>query len=134
MTQACRTSRDTVEVMDAEAPPRRPSDDYLHIDKSLKTTFSLTAISLPAMKIDSYQLDLTLKSLETPNDAYSKKAYKIGESIPIEAYRDYEIILSAYAADTEIYSTRFCSLRQTFRAEQGMNAFTASLCTKPFMP
>jgi len=134
MTQSCRSSRDTVEVMDAKAPTRPPSDDYLHVEKSVQTSFAISAISLPTLRREYDSLNLVLKLPGTPIDAYSKKGYKTGESIPIEAYRDYEIILSAYAADTELYSTRFCSLRQTFRAEQGVNTFTASLCAKPVTP
>ncbi len=133
-TQACRTSRATIEVMDNQAPPRPPGDDYPNVERSIETTFAVSAISLPTVKRDYDHLDLVLKAPGAASEAYRQKNYKPGEPFSIEAHRNYEIILSAYAADMELYSTRFCSQRQTFRAEEGANTFTASLCAKPNIP
>ncbi len=65
---------------------------------------------------------------------HSRADYKPGESIEIDAHKDYEIIMSAIDDGIEIYSSKFCSKRQTFRAEEGANTFTAFLCAKPDQP
>jgi hypothetical protein len=121
LMEACRTSRATVDIMDANAPTRPPSDDYLRVGKSV-----------PRRAYDYLEL-----SLRNPNSVvitHSRADYKPGETIEIEAFQDYEIILSAIDDGIEIYSSKYCSRRQTFRAEEGANTFTAFLCAKPDQP
>ncbi len=134
LTQACRTARDTVEIQDAKAPTRPPSADYPKVERSVETTFSITAISLPTQSRGIEYLDLSLRLLGETSDLYSSKSYTAGEELSIEPHRDYEVVLSAFRGTTEIYSTKFCSQRQSFRAEEGPNQFTASLCAKPGSP
>jgi hypothetical protein len=132
--QSCRTSRDTVEIQDARAPTRPPSDDYPNIGRSVQTTFSITAISLPMQGRVYEYLDLALIRPGELTEAFSRKRYKPGESLPIEPHRDYEVVVTAFKGTTELYSTKFCNQRQSFRAEEGPNIFTASLCAKPNTP
>ncbi len=129
--QACRTARDTVEIQDSKAPTRPPSDDYLKVGRSVETTFSITAISLPTQGRVYEYLDLGLRLPGETSEIYSRKSYKTGETVSIEPFQDYEVVLTAFRGSTELYSTKFCSQRQSFRAEEGPNIFTASLCAKP---
>lgn len=131
LTQSCRTSRDTIEIQDSKAPPRPPSDDYLNVGRSVQTAFSISAISLPTQGRVYEHLKLELRRPGEQNAVYSRDRYKTGEALSIEPHQDYEVVLTAFKGTTELYSTKFCSERQSFRAEEGLNNFTASLCANP---
>jgi hypothetical protein len=134
LMEACRTSRATVDIMDANAPTRPPSDDYLRVGKSVQTTFAVNSLSLPTPRRAYDYLELSLRNPNSVVITHSRADYKPGETIEIEAFQDYEIILSAIDDGIEIYSSKYCSRRQTFRAEEGANTFTAFLCAKPDQP
>jgi hypothetical protein len=134
LLEACRASRATVEIMDANAPTRPPGDDYLHVGRSVKTTFAVHSLSLPTPHRSYDHLELALRHPNSIVITHSRADYRPGEAIEIEAFQDYEIILSAIDNGIEIYSSKFCSKRQTFRAEEGTNTFTAFLCAKPDQP
>lgn len=127
---SCRTSRPLVQVMDQNAPTEAPNDDYPHVGPSVKTTLVISSLSLPLDHQSYDSLDLALVVTGTGTEAYRQRNYKPGEQLKIEAYQNYDIVLTAYDLDTELYSTKYCTGRQSFRSEEGVNTFTASLCIK----
>jgi hypothetical protein len=131
---SCRTSRDTIEIQDARAPTRPSSDDYLNVGRSVQTTFAISAISLPTTGRVYEYLDLELRRPGETNGIYTRHRYQTGEALAIEPHQDYEVLLTAFKGSAELYSTRFCAQRQSFRATEGPNSFTASLCSKPESP
>lgn len=134
LLQSCRTSRATVEIQDANGPTRKPSPDYPNFGRSVQTTFAISAISLPLQYQVYEYLDLSLKRPGEEDDAYSRTRYKTGESLTIEPNTDYEVVLTAMKGTVELYSTKFCKQTSSFRAAEGPNLFTASLCAKAIAP
>jgi hypothetical protein len=131
---SCRTSRATVEIQDDNGPTRTPSPDYLNVGRSVETTFTISALSLP-MQYQVYEyLDVSLKRPGESSAAYSRKSYRPGESLTIEPNQDYEVEVTAMKGTKELYSTKFCNQVSSFHAEQGPNLFTASLCAKAVSP
>jgi len=134
LLQSCRTSRATVEIQDVNGPGQKPNADYPNFGRSVRTTFAISAISLP-LQYQLYEyLDLSLKRRGEDDEAYSRKRYKSGESLSIEPNLDYEVVLTAMKGTTELYSTKFCKQKSSFRAAVGPNLFTASLCSKTIEP
>ncbi len=131
---SCRTARNLVEVQDDRVVPTQPSDDYLHIESSMNSSLTITALSLPSDKKAIDWLELSLREPGTRAEIYSQKPYKTGQSLKIKAYSDYEWILNAWSGDRVLYSTDYCSNPPKFHAEMGDNKFTASLCAKPTSP
>jgi|GEM_PF-6900428 len=125
---SCRTSRPQVEVMDANAPSKPASDDYLRVDATMVSSLTITAISLPASRQDYDRLVLFLRQAGSTVEEFKQSPYVPGQSIKIEAYTNYELVVSAWRRDQELYSSRFCSPPQKFYAELGRNMLTASLC------
>lgn len=134
LLQSCRTSRATVEIQDANGPTKKPSADYPNFGRSVQTTFAISAISLPLQYQVYEYLDLSLKRPGEEEDAYSRSRYKTGESLPIEPNTDYEVVLTAMKGTVELYSTKFCKQVSSFRAAEGPNLFTASLCAQSIAP
>jgi hypothetical protein len=128
---SCRTSRDTIEIQDTKGPARPPSDDYLNVGRSVQTTFAVSAISLPTTGRVYEYLDLELRRPGETSGIYTRQRYQTGDKLDIDPYQDYEVVLTAYKDRAELYSTKFCAQRQSFRASAGPNYFTASLCAKP---
>jgi hypothetical protein len=134
LLQSCRTSRATVEIQDANGPTKKPSPDYPNFGRSVQTTFAISAISLPLQYQVYEYLDLSLKRPGEEENAYSRKRYKPGESLTIEPNTDYDVVLTAMKGTVELYSTKFCKQTSRFRAAEGPNLFTASLCAKSIAP
>jgi hypothetical protein len=130
LLMSCRTARQQVEVMDENTASKPASNDYLRVDATMVSSLTVTAISLPASRQNYDRLVLFLRQVGSTVEEFKQSPYVPGQTIEIEAYTNYELVVSAWQSDQEIYSSRFCNPPQKFYAELGRNMLTASLCLK----